>query len=362
MKNFSSNISSFLFLIFSFGINAQSEIIPLKNPSFEGLPRPAIHPAGWFDCGALEFPMETAPDLHPVENDPLFGVEKIPYEGASYLGMVVRQNNSWESIAQKLTQPIKQDQCYSFSIYLAQSPIFQSSIRGKNEEVLFNTPTRLRVWGGNGYCTREVLLAESPLIHHKEWKNYKLQFKSEVDCDFIILEAYYDITKTNISNGHLLIDKASSIIPIDCKYINSISKKSEEEAKLEFISRQKIILKNISPEEFSKVEQHLKKVIQDLGQKVSFDRKNEIRKVGLKNLKSIAKIMRYLPYDQLIINLNGTKNKKAINREKQIEKVLLEEGLKKDDFEIRNSRKKDKNVSWWVNRNNFNLGFLKIKN
>lgn len=76
------------------------EIIRLVNPSFEAEPAEGRlngpMPKGWIDCG---FPLQSTPDIHPVQNS-LFGVDTPPRHGQSYLGLVVRENESWEMIGQ----------------------------------------------------------------------------------------------------------------------------------------------------------------------------------------------------------------------------------------------------------------------
>ncbi|HJW29839.1 MAG TPA: hypothetical protein VJ508_11440, partial [Saprospiraceae bacterium] len=91
------------------------EVIKLDNPSFEDIPRagtfstPAIK--GWFDCGQANFPSETPPDIHPVAT-PAWEVSKEAYDGATFLGMVTRDNDSWESLSQALSSPILGGTCY----------------------------------------------------------------------------------------------------------------------------------------------------------------------------------------------------------------------------------------------------------
>ncbi|HRI59483.1 MAG TPA: hypothetical protein PK228_07160, partial [Saprospiraceae bacterium] len=69
----------------------------LSNPSFEDTPKTGEVPVGWYDCGAA---METPPDVQPGS----FGVVSSPYDGNTYLGMVVRDNETWEAVGQQLQQ------------------------------------------------------------------------------------------------------------------------------------------------------------------------------------------------------------------------------------------------------------------
>ena len=151
-----------LFLsLFSLGVFAQkSESISLRNPSFEDFYRAGHPPRGWFDCGASG---ETPPDIHPGE-PPLFGVRTLPADGNTYLGMVVRDNDTKESIGQQLSSPLLAGHTYRFSIQLTQSEWYISRSRMTNKETNYTTPVVLRIYGGQSLCDRQELLAESPPI------------------------------------------------------------------------------------------------------------------------------------------------------------------------------------------------------
>ena len=100
------------------------ESIRLQNPSFEDMPRkgvpgmPSIK--GWHDCGLSKFPTESPPDIHPVMNN-AWDVALQSYDGNTYLGMVTRANDTYESLSQALSSPIQAGVCYSFTAFLAQS-------------------------------------------------------------------------------------------------------------------------------------------------------------------------------------------------------------------------------------------------
>ena len=100
------------------------ETIRLQNPSFEDMPRkgvpgmPSIK--SWHDCGLSKFPTESPPDIHPVMNN-AWDVALQSYDGNTYLGMVTRANDTYESLSQALSSPIQDGVCYSFTAFLAQS-------------------------------------------------------------------------------------------------------------------------------------------------------------------------------------------------------------------------------------------------
>jgi len=61
-----------LFLIlFSVCLSAQNDTIRIENGSFGGEPRVGSFTSSsiesWYDCGAVQFPEENAPDIHPMD-------------------------------------------------------------------------------------------------------------------------------------------------------------------------------------------------------------------------------------------------------------------------------------------------------
>ena len=102
----------FLFCL-SFVFHSKSQdTIRLDNFSFEDFPRHSYTPRGWYDCG---FPDESPPDIHPQMDGGEFKVNAEPADGRTYIGMVVRDNVTWEAIGQRLNTPLKENQCYDFS-------------------------------------------------------------------------------------------------------------------------------------------------------------------------------------------------------------------------------------------------------
>ena len=106
-KFFLSNFS-FLFKLFLFQkSNTPSKVIELRNPSFEDTPKPSVPPNEWENCGCVK---ETPPDVHPTEGY-RYGVPQFAIDGETYVGMVVRENDTWESIGQNLSKPLEKDKC-----------------------------------------------------------------------------------------------------------------------------------------------------------------------------------------------------------------------------------------------------------
>ena len=187
------------------------DTVYLSNPSFEDYPRAGRQPMGWYDCG---FPNETPPDVQP---DPTFSVNKPAIHGNTYLGMVVRDNETWESVSQRLSRPLKKGKCYSFSIYLSRSDEYYSQSRITNEPANYVTPAKIRIYGGYGYCDKSYMLAESNLITNTRWILHEFRFEPIGDYSYITIEAYYQTPTLFPYNGNVLLDKASSIDPIPCE-------------------------------------------------------------------------------------------------------------------------------------------------
>jgi len=218
----------FLGILFFLGgqVNAQDEFILIKNGSFEDNP----HKGGdnysgirqWYDCGRLNFPYETPPDIHPGKSGKGFWDNNIgPSEGETYLGMVTRENDSWESVSQRLTQPLLEGQCYSLQLDLCQSPKYVSRAKKLNGSLSsdlsnFTQPIVLRVWGGGSMCGQKQLLAESLPINHGNWKTYDYRFEAKNNLKYITVEAFYKTPVLFPYNGHLLIDNLSDIKIIPC--------------------------------------------------------------------------------------------------------------------------------------------------
>lgn len=205
-------ICSLLFL--GFTLNAQEEegTIFLRNASFEDMPRHSAAPRGWTNCG---FPGESPPDVHP---DPLmeFRVVKSAQHDNTYLGMVTRENETYESVGQMLGESFVAGQCYAFSIQLARSEVYLSRSRKTNQPSNYVTPIKLRVFGGYSICDRRQLLGESDLVDNYDWEEYRFKLKPEQDFTHIVLEAYYKQPIFLPYNGNILLDNAQPLLPIDC--------------------------------------------------------------------------------------------------------------------------------------------------
>ena len=182
-------------------------VIKLDNPSFEDYPQAGHQPSGWFDCG---FAGETPPDVNPTGQ---FKVSKNAYHGSTYVGMVTRDNNTWEAIGQRLKTPLMKGVTYTFSIYLARSEIYMSQSRATGRDVNYITPATLRIWGGSGYCSKEEMIAETEPVSAATWQKFNFKFTPKANHSYFMIEAFYKVPTLFPYNGNVLVDNASDIVP-----------------------------------------------------------------------------------------------------------------------------------------------------
>lgn len=195
---------------------AQGSVINLTNPSFEDVPRKGedkLNVLGWFDCGKINFPGESAPDIHPNG----FWENNLPASDKNtYLGMVVRDNSSYEAVSQVLQEPLMEGKCYKFSINLARAQVYKSQSRITKEPANYTTPVVLRLFGGSGYCNERELLAQSEPVTNASWQINSFEITPKSDIRYIVLMAYYKTPVLMPYNGNLLVDNASAFVQIPC--------------------------------------------------------------------------------------------------------------------------------------------------
>ncbi|MEM6377180.1 MAG: hypothetical protein AAF705_03145 [Bacteroidota bacterium] len=173
----------------------------LRNGSFEGTPRASTVPEEWINWGPSK---ESPPDIHPTG---AFGVTTRAKNGNTYLGMVVRDNNTWEGIAQKLDQPLQVGQLYKLTGYAARSETYNSMSRQTNERASFSHPAILRVSGNDQFDHKIAYpLSQSLPILNMEWLYFEMILKPEADLEYLILEVYYDHNVGEFYNGNILLD------------------------------------------------------------------------------------------------------------------------------------------------------------
>jgi hypothetical protein len=199
----------------------------LDNPSFESEPKRGSYYNkvmdskfiySWFDCGFIEFPFESKPDIHSAESG-FWSVKHAPSEGNTFLGMTVRDNGSWESITQEFKEPLKEGYCYKFTIDLSKAANYVSSPRlseENNNNYNYEGSAILNIWAGEYLCDKSRLIYKSPTIDHEEWKSYEVYFQSKLNTNCLILQAYFT-DETNPYNGHVLVDNISNFSITACE-------------------------------------------------------------------------------------------------------------------------------------------------
>ena len=226
-------LTNLLFILILFApassLNAQDGSIKLNNPSFMDIAHAGgtnfnRGPRGWQDCGAFG---ETPPDVQPNpaiafdEEEAFFTVTLPAQDGPTYMGMVVRDNDTQEAVSQRLSAPIVGGTCYEMSMFLARSKTYLSQSKEKDENgenimVDFTKPIKIRIYGGNSYCQKAELLGETPLVNNTNWKEYKLRFEPTTNHRFILIQAFYKTPSLLAYNGNVLVDNLSDIVPIPC--------------------------------------------------------------------------------------------------------------------------------------------------
>lgn len=179
---------------------AKSELNLLRNGSFEGIPSHSTVPEAWLDWGPLS---ESAPDIHPTGT---FGVTKKEKDGDTYLGMVVRDNETWEKVAQRLDKPLKKGKTYKLTGYIARSETYISVSKLTEERANYNTAAILKINGANNLEDTFQLLGKTPPIYNAGWRYFEVTLEPKSDAPFLVLEAYYDENFKQAYNGNILID------------------------------------------------------------------------------------------------------------------------------------------------------------
>lgn len=185
-------LRTFCFILFFSITSFCSAQITVINPSFEDEPADATTPQGWSPCDD-----RTTPDIFPG----FWGVYNEPSHGETYVGIITRENGTFESFGQRLSGVLNAKSCYYSEIDLAHSIIYSG----------YNRPIKLRIYLGSTKCSKDQLIFESPTIPQMNWKTFKFNFNPEEDYEYIILEAYYSDEPFS-HKGNILIDNLRPIL------------------------------------------------------------------------------------------------------------------------------------------------------
>jgi hypothetical protein len=354
---------SLAFLLYAIlNLPAQTQAIHFSNSSFEGTPHLSIVPDRWHNCG---FEDETPPDILPVPPVGDFNVAKTAKDGQTFLGMVVRDNGTWESISQSLRQPMTKGQCYKLNFYAARSPIYNSLSRKTGEIVNYETPVILCFYGGFGPCDHRELLAETDLIINKGWILYELSIVPNDSYNSFIIEAHYDPSRSDWYNGNVLLD---GLYPL--KTCDSTVKSP---AKTEFSERITLPSDTEIPTidfELTSTLEELSELIERHGPEISFsaDKEELERRWYFTNQKpdkpyyqnlslhQIVEGLKQFQRVQLIIGVNGHSLESTRKRMEKLGQALNELHLSKNQYKILDfTSRKARRRKWLWNQQNIPL-------
>jgi hypothetical protein len=167
--------------------------IYLNNASFEGMPMDASVPVGWFPCND-----RTTPDILPGP----WGVFLEASEGETFVGLITREDGSFETIGQRLKEPLKENQCYTFSLDVGHSNTYAGN--------RYAGPLKLRIYIGPTRGSKAQLIYESDFMGEEEWTKLAVKFNPKQTAYFIRLEAFYEEGPFSY-RGNILIDNISAI-------------------------------------------------------------------------------------------------------------------------------------------------------
>jgi hypothetical protein len=303
------------------------DTIRLQNPSFEDVPRMAKAPTAWYDCG---FPNESMTDIHSGDTD-YFNVSRYPTDGATHIGMVVRDNDTWEMISQRLPEPLNAGISYHFTVDLCRADVYVSPSRVTGQVINYTNPVKLRVWGGNGYCQKKELLVETPLVINTRWLTSNLVIAPTEDFSYLVFECFYKTPNVFPYNGNLLMDNLSPIVEISMKVADSLSAlkpqniTNNELSNVPIETRQQLTLAQVDSLDnanrewstvgiFTKtIDTLLQEMEIDLNNKVFSDATSTQLKQLLKDFKKNAE------YDKIVFGILGDKK-----RRKQLSQPIYE--------------------------------------
>ena len=216
-------LSLFCLLLINISFLTSQDVIEIKNPSFEGeATQGGIEREWelefWWDCG---FKGQTPPDIHS-SNKGFFGVSAQPKHGKTFLGLVTRENNTYECVSQNIENPLQKHMTYIIQMALCRSDIYKSQLSNyrnndNNNDKLYNLikPIVVQIWGGNENNDQLELLAESLPIKNTAWSTYEFNLKPTFNQSLIEIRAYYAPLTNEPYNGNVLIDNLSDIYRID---------------------------------------------------------------------------------------------------------------------------------------------------
>ena len=176
----------------------------LENASFERHPEQLGRvPHGWANAGPVS---ESPPDVHTNTSN-YFGVQHLAAEGEAYLGMVARDNYTFEAVSQRIPGGLRAGVTYRLRLWVSHSPTLASTSRQTGRPARYNNPIPFDVYvaeKANG--GKFELVARSEPIDHADWREYTLEFTPTRDWKFLRLGAGMNTLYARPVCGNVLID------------------------------------------------------------------------------------------------------------------------------------------------------------
>jgi hypothetical protein len=197
-------LSALLSICFNFIAWGQNEI-QWVNPSFEGTAGPKLVPGGW---ESHSFEGQSPPDTHPCNCG---GVKQVAAEGDTYLGLLVKEENVWESVGQATAQVLEVGYRYQFSVQACRSYRYLHLEASNGLLENHGRAVMLRLWGGTYLEPFTYLLAQTTSIEPRDWTTYDFAFTLEYPVNYLTFEAYFEPGTEEAYNGNVLIDALTPI-------------------------------------------------------------------------------------------------------------------------------------------------------
>ncbi len=161
---------------------------------------------GWIIPKTMEY---NHPDIFSAFGENPWNIKKLPYDGTSYTGLVVRDDASFEMFGQQLKQKLTKNKKYQISFYLCTSTKMKSmSPRSRGRQVSFSKPINLRFNIGDSHEFSRVVY-ETGEVSNENWEEYKFEFIPDEDVNYFWIESAPLPDFDGPYNGNVLIDMIS---------------------------------------------------------------------------------------------------------------------------------------------------------
>jgi len=259
--------------------------------------------------------------------------------------------------------------CYNFSLDLMRSDVYRSASRSDESKIVnYVTPAKLRIWGGNGYCQKKELLAESPLIDHNEWKQYDFRLEPKSIISSFTLEVFFKTPTLIPYNGNILMDNAGHIQEIACneELIAEVSKPKRPKPKIkpkkEPPKKPEVVLAQPEPDDLptprKKIISGLTKNNLVVGQKILVEQlyfKADSSAIGPGSFAALDEIFEFLEENpNLYIEVGGHTNgipddavcdKLSTDRAKAVAMYLINKGINNERISYKGYGKRQRIAS-----------------